>query len=87
METSRFKCRDSQNSSTSTSVDQMSKLNFDDFEISESSVCRIPPAESGVGGEGELNPFLHGRRPLLAILSLGQMGKPYSCTMYTEFFA
>ena len=32
-----------------------------------------------------VNPFLHGRRPLLAILSLGQTGKPYSCTMYTEF--
>ena len=33
----------------------------------------------------DINPFLHGRRPLLAILSLGQTGKPYSCTMYTEF--
>ena len=31
------------------------------------------------------NPFLHGRHPLLAILSLGQKGEPYSCTMYTEF--
>ena len=31
------------------------------------------------------NPFLHGQCPLLGILSLGQMGEPYSCTMYTDF--
>ena len=35
----------------------------------------------------DINPFLHSQCPLLAILSLGQMGEPYSCTMYTEFLA
>ena len=37
-----------------------------------------------LSGETDINPFPLRRRPLLAILSLGWTGEPYSCTLYTD---